>query len=190
MKLTDEQKSFLAQHGIAETEVFDAKGMTRESYKEKMKETGHRVAIGVTECGAAGHTMRNRHGTCIQCDPAAIAFQSRYKKVMHLYVAQPSKGSLVKIGITENIEDRVRQLNLHKLGGLTTWKIKFSVECKNAGTIENKVAKFLSEYNIPTPYDSKSGEVCEEVYDCSFERAKQAIEMVLKSTETRKKRAY
>lgn len=181
MRLTDDQKNFLANHNVSEHEVFDASGMKREEYKAMMKAGNFRVAVGVTPCAKGGHTLRNRHGTCLQCDPTSLAFQARYKKTMYLYIAQPNTSSITKIGITDNLEDRIRQLNLHKLGGLTTWETKYSVECPNAGRVENKISKLLFAFNKPTPYYSKAGEVSEEVYDCSFAQALAAINTVLNS---------
>lgn len=187
MYLTIDQKIFLDSHNIFEGEVFDAAGMKREEYKTKMKAGGYKVAIGVTPCAKGGHAMRNRHGTCLMCDPASLAFQARYKKTMYLYIAQPNTGSITKIGITDNLEDRARQLNLHKLGGFITWDIKFNVECPNAGRIEVHISNLLSGFNVPTPYLSKSGEICEEVYTCSLQQAQQAISEALAATNSRKK---
>jgi hypothetical protein len=104
---------------------------------------------------------------------------------MYLYIAQPSNSNLTKVGITENPSDRVRQLNLHKLGGLTTWEIKYSVECPNAGRIEDHISNLLSGFNVPTPYLSKSGEVCEEVYACTLDQARGVLNAVLTTALTR-----
>lgn len=187
MNLTIEQKEFLQHHNIPLDKVFDATGMKLNEYKSKMVSSGHQIAIGVTACRTAGHTMRNRHGKCVQCYPAVLAFQARYEKTMYLYIARSSNSALTKVGITENLEDRERQLNLHKLGGLTTWKIKYSVESSKAGRIEDYVRNILSAFNVPTPYLSKSGEICEEVYDCSYEQALQAVSAALGDRKTHTK---
>lgn len=184
MKLDAEQLDFIKTNNIPLEKVFDASGLSRAQYSERMKNHGFIVAIGVTACSAGGHSMRNRWGHCVQCNSAALAFQDRYTKEMYLYIAQPSCEHLTKIGITDNVEERARQLNSHKLGGFTTWTIKYSVLCENAGQVEHSVGTLLANFNKPTTYHSKQGQISREVYACTFDQAFNAIARVMDDPPT------
>lgn len=182
--LNKDELEFLNVHNIPLEKVFDASGMKREEYHVEMKKNGYVVAMNTTPCKVAGHKIRNRSGKCIQCNPAAIAFENRYEKRMFVYIAQPNSGNLTKIGISDNLIDRVRQLNLHKLGGFTTWEVRYSVRCENAGRVEDDVRKLLQPFNLPTKYQSKSGEVSVEVYKCSFDQALHALNRIMDDPPT------
>lgn len=179
MKLDAEQLAFLKINNIPLDKVLDASGMSRAEYGERMKSLGFIVAVGVTECSAGGHSMRNRSGHCVLCNTAALTFQGRYSKAMYLYIAQPSYGHLTKVGITDNVDERTKQLNSHKLGGFTTWTMKYSVLCENAGQVEHDVGALLAPFKKSTVYQSKQGQVSREVYACTFDQALNAINRVL-----------
>ena len=42
-----------------------------------MKNFGMKVAVGVSKCREAQHSMRTRSGHCLQCKPANINYQNK-----------------------------------------------------------------------------------------------------------------
>ena len=69
------------------SEVFDATGMRQKDYRDVLKVLEKRIAIGVTLCLQGGQTMRDRAGRCVQCNPAAIAFERRFDQEAYVYIA-------------------------------------------------------------------------------------------------------
>ena len=95
-KLTSTQKNFLDRHGVPTSKVLNATGMKRAAYQALMKPGGFQVAVGVAPCAKGGHRMRNRFGHCLQCNPAAFAFERRYEQSAAVYVAQSNRTGMLK----------------------------------------------------------------------------------------------
>ena len=111
-KLTSEQLAFLNCHGVSISEVYDATGMRRKHYYSDMKLLEMRVAIGVTPCTNKGHTMRNRNGRCVQCNPASFAFERRYEQEAFVYIAGSIRKKIIKVGaIRDSCHSREEILN-------------------------------------------------------------------------------
>ena len=76
-ELTQEQLSFLEDHGIRFSSLFDASGMGRAAYQKAMEKDDRYFAFGVSRCKRGPHSIRTRAGHCIQCNHAAIAIVFR-----------------------------------------------------------------------------------------------------------------
>jgi hypothetical protein len=178
-QLTAEQISFLTQHGIPVAEIFNASGCSSSAErKRKMKELGKKFAYGVTECRAAGHTLRTRNGHCIQCDTSKIAYARRHSKTSIVYVAGSRKCKRVKIGVTENLSQRTANLVSEKYGGADDWVMLATAgPIKNAGLIEHTVQKTLSQYRDKT-FSLRPSKAQEsyEVFICSAKEAVSVLE--------------
>ncbi len=151
-KLTDSQTKFLKTQGIPLSQVFDATGMKSSEYKQIMKDIGMVVAIGVTPCDALGHTLRTRHGHCVQCGTHNLAFLKRYDDLGTIYVAKDSSSKLVKIGTAKDASGRENSLNRFGYGGSNDWQIQFTQQCDRAGRIEFHVHQTLSPYRVSKSY--------------------------------------
>ena len=137
-----------------------------------MRRNDKYIAIGVTPCKRAGHRMRNRYGTCVVCDTAQMAFSKRYKISAHVYIAQPAASSVVKIGMTSDIEKREASLNYREYGGHSDWKILASAYVENAGLIEAEIQGYLIEYQVEGYYfDGPRKQQCLELFGCSLKKA-------------------
>jgi hypothetical protein len=179
-KLTSEQIAFLNRHGVSMSEVYDATGMRRKHYYSDMKLLEMRVAIGVTPCTNRGHTMRNRNGRCVQCNPASFAFEKRFEQNAFVYIGGSVRKKIVKVGFSESCHSREEILNRLGYGNASDWKLLFYVRCDKAGEVENEVHKKLERYATQISYIREGHEVdCLELFACSYSEARSAIETVL-----------
>jgi hypothetical protein len=151
-KLSNEQLSFLKAHEISVGQMFDASGMRRSEYRAHMKAIGKDFAYGVTECRAAGHTLRSRKGHCIQCHPAVISFTLRQDRTAWVYIAGSKSLKIVKIGHSATPEKRIYDGNCAGYGGASDWCLLEKVLVDKAPEIEQDVQARLLEYALPGAY--------------------------------------
>ena len=152
-KLSRDQKAFLSQHNIKESEVLDAAGMRTMDYKALMSEQGYRVAIGVTACKRSGHTMRGANGHCVMCKPANLNYRKRFREAGYVYVATTEERSdIIKIGYCENIKNREATLNASRYGGYQNWRIQSSRKAEQKGPLEQAIHKRLEKYSFSSRY--------------------------------------
>ena len=174
-ELTEDQIEFLNHHDISLSAVFNATGLARKEYKPLMMESGCVVAIGVTKCGY-GHSLRTKHGKCIQCYPAVIAFSRRFSQDAFVYVAKSASARLLKIGIAADLTERNTTLREHRYADAVEWTVVLSQKCKNAASIEYVVHKLLSKYAVVTEYwQGYDRHESREVFSCDFEVGRQAF---------------
>lgn len=64
-----------------------------------------------------------------------------------------------------DLEDRVRQMNLHKLGGHADWTLLRSIHCADAGRYEHEVHRELAPYNVTGGYGTRPEE-SRELFRC------------------------
>ena len=172
VSLTSKQLAFLDSQGVPVSRVFDASGMSRAKYQTVMKELGKDIAIGVTPCRKAGHTMRMRAGHCVQCGTHNLAFQQRYEKSNTLYVASSASSNILKIGVTNDARKREDNLNTSGYGGISDWKMVFHFECDRAGRMEHRVQDALAGYRVSKTYEKEGNLVdCQELFSCSIAAA-------------------
>ena len=116
--LTKEQIEFLSTQNISLGVVFNAEGLSAKERKSQMETLEMRFAYGVTPCRKMGHTLRSLAGDCIQCNTHVIAFTNRYFDTGFIYVSISSSKELLKIGCTNNVENRTSGLNNLSYGGI------------------------------------------------------------------------
>jgi len=179
--LSTDQRAFLVEQSIPLSTVFDATGMSRTQYDLFMKGLGKKVAIGVNPCRKSGHSMRTRKGACMQCNPAAITFLSRYDELGSVYIAGSKTGRLIKVGLSGDTSKREKTLNDVGYGGFMDWRVLYVVDCQDGGRIEFLIHKELEAYNTPRQYIRGSHTVdCLELFQCGYDTAQNAFERVLK----------
>lgn len=183
--LTKEEKQFIKQHGLALSEIYDARGQTSTVYHDRAKELG---CLWVINSCYKGHRLKTRSGHCIECDPKRIVYQRRYSESGILYIA--IAGDHCKVGITENnfndsyesIYHRSVTLNMDDgYGNISGWKIVKFWEVKNAGRIENEVHQLLAKYKEDDVEYWYSGEwrTAKELFKCSQKTAETAVKKVI-----------
>jgi len=165
-RLTKGEKMFLTKHGIDPAHVLDATGLKRAQYKPIMKDGGYRVAITDSYC-VYGHRLRSASGRCVECNPSTLAFARRYEKAGYVYIARSRSSGLIKVGISQTNQGRIKQLNGHKLAGATDWELSAARPCPEAGRAEYEIHAALAAYRIEVPYAARSG-TSREVFDCSL----------------------
>lgn len=163
--LRKEDVEFFARHDIPLWEVFDASGMRLRDYKLQMGLLGCRVAIGVKPC-LHGHAIRNRHGKCAVCQPKTFTFSARFHKPMTLYVAHSRATGLIKVGISEDIDDRLHQMRVHKYAACSDWEVMESFDCPDAGRVEYDIHVRLCDFRVRADYGSRP-ESCNELFKCA-----------------------
>ena len=175
--LSDEQRDFLSHHRIPLSNVFDASQFPRTAtWQARMKDLGVGFAVGTTPCKKGGHTLRTRKGHCIQCQTSNISYYNRHRTAGYVYIARSPSAKRVKVGMTTDLAERGRQLNIYKYGGADDWRIVATVWTDRAGEVESRTQGALKGKSVSANY-TKAGDVitCYELFDCEIEFAKQAL---------------
>lgn len=174
MSLTEEQLTFLQKHGIRESFLFDAKGLSRSEYSPRMKDEGKKIAYNVSLC-SNGHSLRTRHGHCIQCKPANLAFIFRDNGTF--YVAGSREGKIFKVGFTKSKNLREESLNKKNegYGDYYDWEILLFFESVYAAEIEQIAHSLLREHQLIKTYSHEGhDQETKELFKCSYKRIKEA----------------
>lgn len=175
-ELTNKQRDFLRHHGIALSNVFDASGLSPSSWKARMKELEIGFAFGTARCARAGHTLRTRKGHCIQCSPSNISYYNRYREKGFVYIAHSSSAKRIKIGMTTDLGERGRQLNIYRYGGATDWRFFAHVRIARAGEVECRTQYDLRDHAVAATYfKAREPIACHELFSCDINRAKAAL---------------
>jgi hypothetical protein len=175
--LTLEQQQFIARHGIALHQVFFAAGRRRRDYLQPMRDSDCVVAVGVTPCRNAGHSMRDVQGHCVQCNAKSLGFHRQFHNSGCVYVAFSSAKKITKVGSTCDLKSRINKLNSVGYGGAMDWELIHSAEFSDAGQIEAVIHKELKPYRVSGSYsgDSRDGD-CHELFACTAQMAVQALD--------------
>ncbi len=170
--LTDDQLRFLERYEVPLSRVYDAAGMSQQEYRTEMSALGMLLAIGVTQCAAAGHSMRTSGGHCAQCDVRQLVFARRAHKVGFVYVAHSDRGALTKIGMANNANARIDTLNSQGYGGIYDWELDFAEHCKDAGRIEYAAQLNLRRQSVSRRFWRQGKMVeCLELFQCDVAAA-------------------
>ena len=179
-KITKAQKAFLERMDVPLGRLFDATGMRPGDYKREMSALGMVVAIGVTPCSKAGHTMRTSAGHCAECRPANLAFHRRYDAPGEVYVARSHRGQITKVGSAQDAMERLRNLNSYKYGGADDWEIEFFETAQTAGRIEFAAHRILSKFMVEGSYFKEGRSIeCREIFSCSVSVAVKAVRQAM-----------
>lgn len=176
-ELTQDQLTFLASHGISVSSLFDASGMTRAEYQRAMKQNGKRLAFGVSRCKRGHHSIRTRAGGhCVQCNPAGIAFDRREDERAYVYIAASQRARMIKVGLTGDLHDRRRNLNVERWAGHSDWQMLAFANCPEAGRVERAVHDSLTVWADSCEYRQAGTRhrSC-EVFRCNFGDARDAV---------------
>ena len=167
-KLTKKEIAFLNQHNIPLSWMFDASEMQPKEYGPAMKEEGKKFAYGVTPCKKATHRIRSRTGDCIQCQTSAIRFSLRHEEDNYLYIAGSRRLKLLKVGVSNDPENRIAIFNYDRPEGSNDWSVLFSAYVAEAGRYEAAVHQELKDYLFPVTYHNKFNSNFEPVtcYEC------------------------
>lgn len=174
--LSEEQIRFLLSQNIPISHTFDASGYSKKDYSEIMKQEDLLVAYNTTPCKSFSHTLRSRHGHCIQCNTQALAFIRRYSENGIVYLLHSNAINKCKVGTCKNINERLRTLNSQRYGNANDWRLIEEFETENAARIEYNISKAIEKYRFETQYLRTGATIkCQEIYDCTIEIIKEVI---------------
>ncbi len=182
-RLSKVQLTFLKEQDIPLSRVFDATGVgpKKGHYRPVMSDLQLWVAYNVTPCKENAHTLRDRAGNCVQCNPACLGFMRRYDEPGDVYVAYSINGRLTKIGTSKNPPERVSHLNSYIYGGVSDWRLRYSRSFENAGRVEFLSQQRLDAQRVAATYE-KNGRVieCQELFRCDVETAIATVKSALR----------
>ncbi|WP_082635246.1 GIY-YIG nuclease family protein [Sphingobium baderi] len=143
-----------------------------------VSQTSLDATLCVIQCdhtGSEGHRLTNGKGRCIQCHPATIGFVLRHARPGWIYIAVAHGKQLTKVGIGADVEERLRQLNAHRLAGISRWDLVYSDWSEKPATLEAELHRRLAKYRQEFSYDRKGGQIGREVFACSAAQAITAL---------------
>jgi hypothetical protein len=180
VELTTEQRLFLKRHKIAVSDVFDAFGLSKTEWYAAMVETGQGFAVRTNPCENGGHTLRTHSGHCIECNTASIAFYRRSRMAGYVYIAGSLSTKRVKVGMTTDLKQREKFLNLYGYGEARDWEMLAYAKTARAGECEFTIHSKLAGYEVSATY-VKAGKVydCYEIFGCSLKVALNALKACL-----------
>jgi hypothetical protein len=176
--LTIAEQKFLEQQHIPISLVFNATGKTKKQYYNEMAEHGSLIAAGTIPCQRGGHRLRTRHGHCVQCHTAYLAFVKRASEKAQLYIASSIKQKLIKVGSSKDAEKRLIWLNSNGYGGASDWRIIHKLNHEQAGRVELLTHSYLAKWKKQCSYIREGLQVdCREVFTADPATAIAALEL-------------
>lgn len=179
--LSEDQKLFLNSKGVIDSEIFDATNLKKSEYSKIMRELGYKVAYGVTPCAKGNHSLRDRNGNCLQCNPLILAYSKNHNDGGYVYIAHSTNSNLIKIGSTSNISKRGLTLKEQKYGSQSDWEIAHYTHVeKKRGAIEKEIQTLLKEHYVVSHY-FKNGvkQSTYEIFNCSVKKATSLLKEVV-----------
>jgi T5orf172 domain len=177
LTLTPTELAFLTAMKLTAADVFDARGMSRADRRAAAKAAGCRIIVGNKACDDGGHRLRWRPGHCAPCNPAGFAYNGRYDTPGFVYIAGSPSTGLLKIGVTDDIDQRAETLNYKQAyGGLRDWEVLCRLKVAEKGKVEHDALALLNHCKEPRSY-FKNGkqQVATELLRAPFESVVNAI---------------
>jgi len=170
---------FIAEYKLNPQHFFDANGQTLTSdVRDQMRNEEKIFAFNTSACNK-GHNIKSRSGHCIVCEPKNIHFTLINFNEGFVYIAASMKGSVIKIGSTNNIEKREKYLNEKKgYGNFNDWKILHYLKCPKMGYHEDNIQKILERFrerDIPY-YIGTELKYSNEMFRISYQKAYSTFE--------------
>lgn len=180
-KLSRQAREFIEAQNIPLSKIFNASGLSKSEYSKKMKALDCYLAFGVTPCKESGHSLRTRHGHCVLCNTAVLAFTRRYSESGYVYIAWSEEIQLSKIGTCSELKGRLKNLNSQNYGGASDWIYIFSVFIENSARVEFSIGKKFKKYQTFSPH-IKTGKtiLCQELFSCAPSVIKKELQKVIK----------
>ena len=177
--LTESELRFLDRYRLGPEDVYDGRFIRKYIWQNAAKREGKTLVLG-SPCRKLGHRLRTRAGHCVQCNPKNLKFEERFSTKQCVYIAGSLEARLIKVGTCKDIEQREGQMRYERYGDAGDWECLLFLIVDNAGQVEDKVQKRLSQFAVARPY-WKDGvqQMATELYTCSFSQAQQTLMDVL-----------
>ena len=180
--LTKEQKDFIKKHQISEDVLIDANGEAMsEDLKLLMLETEKVIAYNVSGClDNSAYNFTDIDGVFVEGAIDRIPFALRTYKTGYIYIAGSKKSHLIKVGSSNDVNDRIKTLNINttKSGNIDDWEVIFQAKTDCLGKVERMFQQKLMDYKSSSQYEKGKLQNGGELYRCSYHKAKDAMTAV------------
>jgi T5orf172 domain len=173
--LTAAELAFLEKYGLSASNVYDGRGQSKAKREAAAKQGGFDLILAAG-CTNGGHRLKTRSGHCAQCDTSKLARQTRYNTPGSVYIAGSLRTKLLKIGSTDDVEQRERTLQYERgYGSAPDWKVLFHAKVAKKGEVEGAALRSLERYKVPRPYVNGSQQEAAELLNAPFSEALVAV---------------
>jgi hypothetical protein len=150
--VTAAEIAFLEKYGLSASNVYDGRGQSKAKREAAAKEGGFDLILSAG-CTNGGHRLKTRSGHCAQCDTSKLARQTRYNTPGSVYIAGSLQTKLLKIGSTDDVEQRARTLQYERgYGAAPDWKLLFHARVAKKGEVEGAALRSLNAYKVARHY--------------------------------------
>jgi hypothetical protein len=176
VELTAAEIAFLEKYGLAAGNVYDGRGQSKAKREAAAKQGGFDLILAAG-CTNGGHRLKTRSGHCAQCDTSQLARQTRYNAPGSVYIAGSLQTRLLKIGSTDDVEQRERTLQYERgYGSASDWKLLFHARVARKGEVEAAALRALNHCKVARPYvKNGSRQEAAELLDAPFSTALAAV---------------
>ena len=175
--LSPQELSFLESQGLSPADVFDGRSEASGINRGKLaKNAGKLIVLRDPSRSKCGHRLTTRAGHCIQCDTERLAHAMRNEKPAFVYIAGSRNLAAIKLGWTQNVSQRLQNLNGQAYASARDWEMLFHVKFLRAGAVETLAQSYLNPSGeILTTFKEGREQEAKEIFDCSFDDACQAL---------------
>jgi len=175
--LTKDEVSFLESQGLSPFDVFDGRAISSIPSRGSLaKEAYKLIVLRDPRRSHCGHRLTTRKGHCVECDTAKIAYASRHGAPGFVYIAGSKRLGCIKIGTTQNVYQRLDNLNGQSTAGANDWRLLFYVKFERAGAVETLAHSFLPKPTTSrTTFKDGHDQEAKEIFECCFQDAYKAI---------------
>jgi hypothetical protein len=177
-ELTAAELEFLARKCIPIAAVLNTQGMIPIGHRRALEHAGAILGINGKRC-PYDHRLMSRSNRCVQCDEMHLVYESRHRMRAYVYVCVSESG-FAKIGYADDVAGRASSLSRDRYGGVSDWRMVYSVQADNAGRVEAEAQKQLAFHAVSLPYHKNGREqLTREVFQCTAEQAVAAVQTAL-----------
>lgn len=173
---------FLVKYDIEVTDVFDASGMKKKEWREAIEGTDYKLIMNAGFCNKEFHNLKTRAGHCAICNPRNLRLQERYYESGYIYIAHSETLDLIKIGVSNDPDNRIRVMNDQGYGDFNDWTLEYNEYLSKPYQIESAAHNYLNDYRFDITFERLGiTETSREIFDCSIEEGIEAIEIHLET---------
>lgn len=176
VELTTAELAFLEKYGLSASNVYDGRGQSKAKREAAAKQGGFDLILAAG-CTNGGHRLKTRPGHCAQCDTSKLARQTRYNTPGSVYIAGSLQTKLLKIGSTDDVEQRARTLQYERgYGAAPDWKLLFHARVARKGEVEAAALRSLNAYKVARHYVKNGAhQEAAELLEVPFSKALVAV---------------
>lgn len=157
-----EDIDLINQLNIPFERVTYADGLVGNALQAEMYRLGAWVAYGTNPCKNGGHRLKWRSKHCFVCNPRHIKEYKQNEIPGYFYLLRSGKKLVFKIGITNDLQTRIRQVNSDAYGGYVNWSLVDYEYCDaNLRRVEIDAQRILKRYQVTedVQYEHSTGTV-------------------------------